>query len=85
MWLHLIEIIKEMKISFREVCADNIQEVHEVYAVIRQAPQYFLNVAGLETVSFETALKEMKDQPSKHVPSYKKIFLLAMLDGKDIG
>ena len=74
-----------MKISFKEVSADNNQEVHEVYAVIRQAPQYFLNVAGVETVSLETALKEMKDRPSKHVPSYKKNFLLVTLDDQPIG
>lgn len=74
-----------MKISFREVNAVNIQEVHEVYAVIRQAPQYFLNVAGVKTVSLETALKEMKDQPSKHVPSHQKIFLVVILDDKPIG
>lgn len=69
-------------ISFRRVGTENIDEV---FCVLRQAPEYFRRVSGINRVTLETAQRELSDGPSKHVESYEKISLLVDQNNMAIG
>lgn len=69
-------------ISFRRVGMENIDEV---FCVLRQAPEYFRRVSGINQVTLETAQRELSDGPSKHVESYEKITLLVDQNDQAVG
>lgn len=69
-------------ISFRRVGTDHIDEI---FHVLRQSPEYFRRVSGIDQVTLETAQRELSDGPSQHVESYEKISLLVDYDNQAIG